>query len=98
MQMGGSPPERRRHPLLLTRPARNGIVSRPYTIDEIDAIAGYCAELDRCYFLPFARFIRRSTIQLRLAPTRNNQARGVIWAHEFEFESLDWENRSFLGP
>jgi hypothetical protein len=66
-----------------------------YTADQIDAFAAYCEELDSCWFLPIARFPRRSTIQLRLEPTRNNQQIGINWAEDFEFERLNW---SALGP
>jgi hypothetical protein len=31
---------------------RAGLVRRFYSPDEIDAFAAYCAEVDRCYFLP----------------------------------------------
>jgi PD-(D/E)XK endonuclease len=56
-----------------------------YSPHEIDAFAAYCAELDRCYFLPLETFGQRSAIQLRLAPARNNQKAGVNWAKDFEF-------------
>jgi hypothetical protein len=36
--------------------AREGLRKRLYTADEIDAFAAYCAELDRCFFLPFESF------------------------------------------
>ena len=68
------------------RRTRHGIVSRPYTPEEIDAFAAYCLELDRCYFLPVTSFPHRRAIQLRLAPARNNQRTGVHWARDFEFE------------
>src|SRR5438874_2254050 len=29
-----------------------GMIKRAYTADEIDAFAAYCAELNRCYYLP----------------------------------------------
>ena len=72
-----------------------GQIQRPYTIDEVDAIAAYCAELDRCYFLPLARVTRRSSIQLRLNPTRNHQRAGVLWAEDFAFDA---RLRALLGP
>jgi hypothetical protein len=56
-----------------------------YVADEVDAIAAYCAPLDRCYFLPLASLTQRRYVQLRLAPTRNNQRRGINWAEDFEF-------------
>jgi PD-(D/E)XK nuclease superfamily protein len=73
-----------------SRRSRNGLVHRSYTTDEIDVIAGYCAELDQCYVIPFAEFFRRSGIYLRLGPTRNNQRQGILWARDFEFERLHW--------
>jgi hypothetical protein len=56
-----------------------------YSADEIDAFAAYCADVDRCYFLPLETFGERSAIQLRLAPARNNQKAGLNWAKDFEF-------------
>jgi hypothetical protein len=64
---------------------RDGLLRRRYSADEIDAFAAYCAELDRCYFLPLEHFVDRAAIQLRLTPTRNNQQVGVNWASDFEF-------------
>jgi hypothetical protein len=64
---------------------RDGLLRRFYSPDEIDAFAAYCPETDRCYFLPLGIFGNRSAIQLRLAPTRNNQAAGINWAKDFEF-------------
>lgn len=66
------------------RRTRGGLVRRVYSADEIDAYAAYCPELERCHFLPIAEF-RQQRVQLRLAPTGNNQRRGVIWASEYEF-------------
>jgi hypothetical protein len=67
------------------RRGRDGFIRRRYTTDEVDAIAAYCLELDRCYFLPLDRFPRSSAIQLRVGPTKNNQRLAVNWAAEFEF-------------
>ena len=67
------------------RRARDGMIRRFYTAEEIDAFAAYCAELDRCFFLPFDAFPRRSQVHLRLSPARNNQQAGVHWASDFEF-------------
>jgi PD-(D/E)XK nuclease superfamily protein len=49
----------RRHRPRSLRRGPNGIIKRGYTADEIDAIAAYCLEFDRCYFVPFDRFPRR---------------------------------------
>jgi PD-(D/E)XK nuclease superfamily protein len=69
------------------RSRRSGerLVVRSYTTDEIDAIAAYCADLDRCYYIPFDRFPRRRGFHLRLTPARNNQQRGILWADDFDF-------------
>ena len=77
------------------RRAREGLVHRGYTLDEVDAIAAYCAELDRCYFVPLDQFEGRSALQLRLAPARNNQQLGINWAEEF---ALDARLKTLLGP
>jgi hypothetical protein len=74
-------------PCYSARRARSGVLRRFYTPDEIDAFAAYCAELDRCYFLPLERFGGRSAIQLRLERSRNNQRARVNWAADYEFEA-----------
>ena len=67
------------------RRTRDGLVRRPYTPEEVDAYAAYCRELDRCYFLPIAEFVGQKQIQLRVAPAKNNQTRGIIWDKDYEF-------------
>jgi hypothetical protein len=70
-----------------SRRGRDGYVRRSYSSGEIDAFAAYCAELDRCYYVPIERFDNRREIRLRLVPTRNNQERGINWAEDFQFEA-----------
>jgi hypothetical protein len=62
----------------------DGFVKRLYDVDEIDAIAAYCAATDRCYLLPPALSIGRTAVQLRLVPTRNNQHLKINWARDFD--------------
>jgi hypothetical protein len=38
--------------------------------------------------LPVGEVATRRTIYLRLDPTRNNQARNIKWAHDYELESV----------
>jgi hypothetical protein len=57
-----------------------------YTAGEIDAIAAYAPDTDRCYLIPIDEVEGRSTISLRIAPTRNNQAQLVRWAEDYELE------------
>ncbi len=52
---------------------------------EVDSFAPYCADVDRCYFLPYELLSGRSQIQLRLNATKNNQSAGVNWAKDYEF-------------
>jgi PD-(D/E)XK endonuclease len=56
------------------RRGRAGLIYRYYSPDEIDAVAAYCPETEQCYLLPHELSVGRAAVQLRLAPTRNNQA------------------------
>ena len=78
------------------RRTANGMLYRPYTAREIDAIAAYCPETNRCYLLAAGLIAGRNAISLRLDPTRNAQKRRVHWADEFDFGRLDWQGIS--GP
>jgi hypothetical protein len=69
------------------RRAREGMRKRPYTPDEVDAIAAYSIDTDRCYFLPLSEIYRQTAIQLRLGPTANNQSLKINWASEYDFEA-----------
>lgn len=60
-------------------------MNRCYTTDEVDAFAAYSLDLDRCFLLPPELWASRRHVQLRLAPTLNNQARGVNWAEHYDF-------------
>jgi hypothetical protein len=67
------------------RRTAGGMLKRSYTSDEIDAVPAYCDELGRCFLIPIRRVDGLSTIQLRLAPAKNNQAQRINWANDFEF-------------
>jgi hypothetical protein len=77
------------------RRTREGLLHRHYTADEIDAIAAYAGDLGRCFFFPFAFLAGRTTLQLRVAPSRNNQQAGINWADDFE---LGARLTALLGP
>jgi hypothetical protein len=67
------------------RRGREGnIIHRSYRPDEIDAIAAYCLDTGRCYLLPHELSVNRSLVQLRLAPTKNNQVEGIRWARDHD--------------
>jgi hypothetical protein len=75
----------------------NGLLRRYYTRTEVDAFAAYCADLDRCYFLPMDIVAGRVQVQLRVAPSRNNQKLGINWAKDFEFAAT-LRREPILGP
>jgi hypothetical protein len=68
-----------------SRRTRQGVRKRMYTAEEIDALAAYCPDNERCYYVPFDSFSARTQIHLRVAATQNNQRLGVHWADDFEF-------------
>lgn len=78
-----------------SRRAREGLRRSVYDASEVDAFAMYCGELARCYFIPIEELGGRNQMLLRLGPTRNNQASGIWWARDFEFEA---KLTSVLGP
>jgi hypothetical protein len=70
------------------RRARDGLRHRAYTVAEIDALAAYCPQNDRCYLLPAALVDGRRAFSLRLAPSRNNQVAGIMWAEQYELGAI----------
>jgi hypothetical protein len=64
---------------------REGLLRQFYSADDIDAYAAYCSDVDKCYLLSIGEFPNQIAIQLRLAPTRNNQSLGINWAKDYEF-------------
>lgn len=71
-----------------SRRTADGLRRRAYAPGEIDAIAAYCPDLDKCFYLPAERVGSRILLHLRIAPSRNNQAVGVNWASDYAFEGL----------
>ncbi|MGH3007588.1 MAG: group I intron-associated PD-(D/E)XK endonuclease [Gaiellaceae bacterium] len=78
------------------RRTADGMLRRPYTASEVDAIAAYCLATDRCYLLPAGLIEGRGVLSLRLDATRNGQKLGIRWADDFDFTRLDW--KSISGP
>ncbi len=78
----------------------HGYVKTTYSTEEIDAIAAYAPETDRCYLIPIEQAARMATLSLRLAPTRNNQATNIRWARDYELETAlrrDWGVTTAIG-
>ena len=73
-------------PLYSSRRSADGFVKCVYTSDEIDAVAAYSPELERCFLLPMGMLAARTYLQLRLAPSKN-KTRSHQWADDYEFEA-----------
>jgi PD-(D/E)XK endonuclease len=71
-------------PCQSARRSAEGFIRRPYSAAEVDAIAAYNLELDRCFLIPIARVEGRPAIALRLSPCLNNQRRRINWADDFD--------------
>jgi PD-(D/E)XK endonuclease len=63
----------------------NGYVLSAYAETDIDLLAAYCAELDRCYLLPASLVAGRRQIYLRLMRPRNGQQACINMAGDYEF-------------
>jgi hypothetical protein len=63
-----------------------GYVITRYTEQEIDLFGVYCAELDRCFLIPFDRVAGKRQLHLRLCPARNGQRSCITLADDFDFE------------
>ena len=64
----------------------SGYVRSTYSEDEIDVVAAYSGELDRCYLLPSSMVAGRSAVQLRLQPPKNGQRACINLASDYEFD------------
>ena len=68
--------------------AGGGYLRHTYSTSEIDAVAVYCMQLDHTYLLPIGLIAGRHSIQLRLAPSKNNQQVGINWAKQYELGAI----------
>jgi hypothetical protein len=66
------------------RGAGGTFINRLYSSADVDVFSVYSADLDQCFLLPPHLWENRRVVSLRLAPTRNNQLRGINWAMDFE--------------
>ena len=63
-----------------------GYVRNSYTVEEIDLVAVYCGDLDRCYLLPSSLACGRTSVFLRLTPPKNCQRACINLASDFDFD------------
>jgi hypothetical protein len=64
----------------------SGYVRTKYERDEVELLAVYCGELDRCYLLPQSLFVGKRAVQLRLVPPKNGQRSCINLAEDYEFD------------
>jgi hypothetical protein len=62
-----------------------GYMRTTYSAEEVDVVAAYAADLDRCYLIPLDRFPASGCLLLRLAPAKNNQLKRLNFAADYEF-------------
>jgi hypothetical protein len=74
--------------LRTSRRAKDGYVTTTYCAGEVDAVAAYCPDLERCYLLPISLVDGRTGIHLRLNRARNNQELGVTYAETYELGAI----------
>jgi hypothetical protein len=74
-----------------------GYISTGYSADEIDAICAYSPDLSRCFLIPIDEVSGRRAIHLRLDPAKNNQARGIKWASDYELATALQGRRARRG-
>ncbi len=65
-----------------------GFVRDNYSAADIDVVAAYCEELDRCFFVPIETVDGRWSLQMRLSPPRNGQRAALNWAEKFPFGAV----------
>jgi PD-(D/E)XK nuclease superfamily protein len=57
------------------RRTRTGLLKRGYSSDEIDAVAAYCLDLDRCFWFPIEWLKGRRLVHA--TPTEQEQSKGA---------------------
>lgn len=60
---------------------RHGVHTRPMPRDDVDVVAIYCPETRRCYYVDPVN--HRSSVTIRVSPTKNGQVTGVLPAEQF---------------
>ncbi len=71
-----------------SRTSRRGYIRSTYREDEVDALAAYCEELDRCYLLPVSMIAGRHSVYLRTSAARNNQRAAINFAADYELGAV----------
>ncbi len=59
-----------------------------YDPNEVDAIAAYSPETDRCYLMPIEDVGGRWVVHLRLRRAANNQEVAIMYAAQYELGAI----------
>lgn len=70
-------------PLRTSWSDKNGTHNQFYDKNDIDFIAVYCPETDKCYYVHIKNFSNSSEILLRVNKPKNNQKKGVRMADDY---------------
>lgn len=62
---------------------KNGTHISKVDKSQIDLYIIYCPDNDTCYYLNPSNFSSDHGFKLRIDETKNNQNKGVIWAHDY---------------
>ena len=65
-----------------------GYVRSRYDPNEVDAIAAYSPETDRCYLMPIEDVGGRWVVHLRLRRAANNQEVAIMYAAQYELGAI----------
>ena len=66
----------------------NGYVTSTYSIDEVDAVAVYCAELEETFLVPIHVAAGKRQMHLRLEPPRNRQRASINLASDYQLGAI----------
>ena len=71
-----------------SRRSAHGYVRGAYTAAEIDVIAAYAPELNRCFAVPIGEIGQSGVFYLRTSPPRNGQRAGLHFAGDYELGAI----------
>jgi PD-(D/E)XK endonuclease len=74
--------------LTTCRHTPRGYVYTTYSREEIDAVAVYCQELNKCYWLPIEVVEGKRAMYLRLQPAANGQRAEVNFSADYELGAI----------
>ena len=70
------------------RRAPEGYRRTVYTPDEVDVIAAYAPDLDRCFGIPMRDFPASGSMYIRVSPTRNQQRAGLHFGDDYPLGAI----------